>query len=525
MRWISREQPVPDTGIDVHIEPRDDENRPTGRLIGCQVKSGPSYLKEKTPSGFIYRGSAEHLAYWRGGSLPVIVVLYDEDAGECYWQIVSDRTVVSTGKGWKIEIPSTNVIGEGAKPELARIADTGWLERSRTFTTPEKFFHRVETNPLFDYEQKLQGRQPSLGMMNEFLANSNAVVGVLTGRGGIGKSKLIRHWVSSLPGWTVLFKKETVSVSGTSEQELGGDGYLIVVDDAHRQTDIDQLLQLVRDLQRNGKRIKVLLSCRPIGTQRLDAALSRSFDPTAVVRVKELKKLSEADVRALAEEILGPDHTQLIPYLVGVSKDTPLVTVIGGRLLRRDPTLARGLPGEEDFRRAVFAKFLEDFDSVASRSPRNARSLLYLISALQPLALRAENVVESCATFLDWNCFEVSQCVDELESAGLLVRSGRMYRIAPDMFADFLLEEAAVNAMGASNGYADALYKNFGNEYLSHLLQNIAELDYRVVDEGKASLLINIWEDIERQFERVENYEKMQLLKGVESAAFTSLAR
>jgi hypothetical protein len=258
------------------------------KLIGCQVKSGPSYLEEQTASGFIYRGSPEHLAYWRGHSLPVIVVLHDEKAEKCYWQMVSDKAVIRTGKGWKIEIPKANVVGDEAKPELARIADTGWLESSRTFTTPEKFFHRAEVNPLFDYEQRLQGRQSSLAEMNEFLADVDGVIAVLIGRGGIGKSKLLRHWVSGLSGWTVLFKKETVSVSGATEQELGGDGYLIVIDDAHRQADVDQLLQLIRDLKGNGKRIKVLLSCRPIGTQRIDAALSRSFDPAAVVRIKEL---------------------------------------------------------------------------------------------------------------------------------------------------------------------------------------------------------------------------------------------
>ncbi len=520
MKWIFREQPAPDTGIDCHIETRNENNKPTGKLIGCQVKSGPSYSKEETHSAFVYRGDLDHLAYWLGHSLPVIVILRNDETGNCYWQIVNEKTATRTGKGWKIEVPKSQVLGEDAKPKLEQLASTGWLERTRTLTTPDKFFRRVESNPLFDYDQKFQGRVSSLTELRNFVQNDNATVALLTGRGGIGKSKLIRQWLSEISEWTVLFKKETVPVGETTEQELSGDHYIVIADDAHRQSDIDTLLQLARDLKRDGKTIKVLLSCRPIGLQRIDAALSRSFDPTAVVRLTELKRLGDADVRALAEEVLGPEHLQLAPYLVSVSKDTPLVTVIGGRLLRRDAAPVRDLPNAEDFRRAVFDKFLDDFETVAQRSPKNVRPLLHLVSALQPLALRAENVIGSCALFLKWEGFEVSQCVDELESSGLLIRSGRMYRIAPDMFADFLLEQASVGQVGTQNGYADAIYGNFGNEYLAHLLQNLAELDFRVVDQGQASLLTNVWKDLRLKFEKAGNYDKIQLLNAVQSAAF-----
>ena len=520
MKWIFRDQPVSDTGIDGHIEPCDKNGYATGRLVGCQVKSGPSYFEEESSSGFVYRGDAEHLAYWMGHSLPVIIILRDEETGDCYWHVVNEKTVTRTGKGWKVEVPRSQILGEAAKPLLEQIADTGWLERTRAFTTPDKFFHRVESNPLFDFDQCLQGRENNLAELRNFIRDPDATVAVLTGRGGIGKSKLIREWLSEVSDWTVLFKKETVHVSAATEQELSGDYYILIVDDAHRQPDIDGLLQLARDLKRNGKSIKVLLSCRPIGLRRIDAALSRSFDPTAVTRLKELRKLSDAEVRALAEEILGPEHLQLAPYLASVSRDTPLVTVIGGRLLRRNEVSIRDLPSAEDFRRAVFDKFLDDVEAVTRHSPKSIRPFLHLISALQPLALRAEHVVASCAQFLKWQDFEVSQCVDELESSGLLIRSGRNYRIAPDMFADFLLEQASLDRTGTANGYADAVYRDLGNEYLANLLQNLAELDFRTVEEGHASLLTNVWKDLRQKFEAAEDFDKIQILKSIEPAAF-----
>jgi hypothetical protein len=199
MKWIFREQPVPDTGIDGHIETRDENSKPTGRLIGCQVKSGATYFREETADGFTYRGNAEHLAYWRGHSLPVIVILCDEQSDRCYWQVINAKTVTGTGKGWKAEVPKSQILGDDSKEKLEQIADTGWLERTRTFTTSDKFFRRLEPNPLFDYDQTMQGRKSSLEELHDFLTNPDLTVVVLAGRGGIGKSKLIRQWVPEAP--------------------------------------------------------------------------------------------------------------------------------------------------------------------------------------------------------------------------------------------------------------------------------------------------------------------------------------
>src|SRR5205807_1541429 len=155
MRWIFREQPPSDTGIDAHIEVADGGLNATGRLIGCQIKAGPSYFSEELPSGYVYRGDPEHLAYWLGHSLPVIIVLCNTDTGLCYWQAVNQTNTTATAKGWKIEIPKSQVLDSTAKQQLSTLADTGWIENARTFTTPQKFFQRVGSNPLFDYDQTL----------------------------------------------------------------------------------------------------------------------------------------------------------------------------------------------------------------------------------------------------------------------------------------------------------------------------------------------------------------------------------
>jgi Domain of unknown function (DUF4365) len=53
--WIFREQSHADLGIDAHVEIIKD-GRGTGRLIALQIKSGPSWFRQKTDTGWVYHG-------------------------------------------------------------------------------------------------------------------------------------------------------------------------------------------------------------------------------------------------------------------------------------------------------------------------------------------------------------------------------------------------------------------------------------------------------------------------------------
>ena len=104
-----REQSESDYGIDGHAE-RIDANRPTGQLLGIQIKTGPSYLSERTQTGIVYRADADHVDYWVNHSLPVIICLCDADNQAIYWQAITNETAITTGKGYKFEVPTSQVL-------------------------------------------------------------------------------------------------------------------------------------------------------------------------------------------------------------------------------------------------------------------------------------------------------------------------------------------------------------------------------------------------------------------------------
>jgi hypothetical protein len=126
--WIFREQPTDDYGIDSQIEVVDGEIV-TGKLIALQIKSGPTYFRHVHADGWWFYIDQDDLDYWLRHSLPVIVVLFDEDSDTAYWQHVHPSALVATkagaGKprGRKLLVPRNQKLGSWAMPDLSRLAD------------------------------------------------------------------------------------------------------------------------------------------------------------------------------------------------------------------------------------------------------------------------------------------------------------------------------------------------------------------------------------------------------------------
>jgi hypothetical protein len=112
--WFFREQPVSDYGIDAHIEEMGDDNRPTGKLIALQIKSGASYFKRQK-DGYIFYGEPRHLEYWTNHSLPVFIILHNPETGVTLWQKVERRLAKVSDDGWSIVVPAENVLDLNAK--------------------------------------------------------------------------------------------------------------------------------------------------------------------------------------------------------------------------------------------------------------------------------------------------------------------------------------------------------------------------------------------------------------------------
>lgn len=124
--WIFREQPISDFGIDGFVEITKsgadlEDQIPTGKLIGVQIKSGKSFFKESNGDHFVFRGTKKHLQYWLDHSIPVIIVLYNKETNCAYWQEVNESTVLLTDKSFKICVPQRNLLERNSRQRLTSI--------------------------------------------------------------------------------------------------------------------------------------------------------------------------------------------------------------------------------------------------------------------------------------------------------------------------------------------------------------------------------------------------------------------
>ena len=128
LNWIFREQETEDYGIDAQVEICDD-GIPTGKLIALQIKCGKSYFREKTSTGFVYRGSLKHLKYWLTHDLPVVLVLYDHEQDKAVWTYVDNTKITLCEKTWLIEIPMTAILDASSVSEMESIVTKHAVKR------------------------------------------------------------------------------------------------------------------------------------------------------------------------------------------------------------------------------------------------------------------------------------------------------------------------------------------------------------------------------------------------------------
>jgi hypothetical protein len=399
------------------------------------------------------------------------------------------------------------------------------------FLSPADYFRPLlDGGRLFHHDFPLVGRQSLLEDLMAFGDSAGERVLVLPGRGGIGKSRLLREWAERLdathPDRAVRLLNEGVPLSLEALDDLPPVPCVAAIDDAHRRTDLGPLLAWLR-LRPDSK---LLLATRPQGQDYLLAELTRAgFDSLQIRRFPPVEKLSKAEVRQLAAQVLGPDRGELVDRLTRATRDCPLVTVVGGRLLALRAVHPELLERDDDFRQEVLNRFRDEaLGRVCDRvAPDLGRRLLELTAAIAPVPVEAGQFHGRMAAFLSTAPVEVTRALGELERVGLLVRRGHSVRVVPDVLADHILAAACLTPQGAATGFADRVFAEFAGDCLSQLLRNLAELDWRVrLDSGDDSpLLDRVWNRILEGFKDGGHRARAEILGQLRDSAYFLPAR
>ncbi len=419
------------------------------------------------------------------------------------------------------------ILGQGEKHQELEHSENTLLHSSglSSFVSWEDFFREwLNTKKPFNHAWRLVGRTDYLQNLNDFVQSEEQKIVILPGRGGIGKTKLLLAFAEQFnnSNLTLWFVEEGVPITAQNVVNLPKNNCVVVLDDAHRrEEDVAVLLTFFRQNPTN----KLIVSCRPYGVEYLQAIFRQAgIDSRQIKRLDELKELSRDDVKALANQALGENYADLVDKLATVTKDCPLVTVVGGRLLAEKAIIPSLLERDEDFQHNVITRFRDAILGQIGQKlePEFCKELLKLIAAVAPMRLSNEQFKQVAAEFLQVSTSKLVSSVGILEQSGILLRRGGILRITPDVLADHILYEACLTAQGESTGYIQELFNKFKSVCLAELLKNFAELDWRIryKNREETDLLENIWHKIWEDFRISSNYDRCKWLDVIKTVAY-----
>ncbi|WP_342761272.1 DUF4365 domain-containing protein [Glycomyces sambucus] len=122
--------PEHDFGTDLYIQLANLEGNLTGAFIGAQIKTGKSFFKEEVHGragvveGWWFREDLAHYDYWMTHQVPHVVILYNKSEQTAYWSQITKSRCKLTKKGFKVFVPSHQVVDFQHLGSLIRVASS-----------------------------------------------------------------------------------------------------------------------------------------------------------------------------------------------------------------------------------------------------------------------------------------------------------------------------------------------------------------------------------------------------------------
>lgn len=354
------------------------------------------------------------------------------------------------------------------------------------------------------------GREKEIAELAEALTGKIRQAVILSGDGGLGKSRILCEVLSRLDGkkWKSLIvqKMERDESSAKQIALLDHANLLVGMDECHLDDFFREDISLA--VLRHTKNGRLLLACRPEGLPKLRQTLRihgwQIAEP--LESFGGLKTMDVDSMEQLAEEILGKNYAQA-HQLAQLSCGNPLITVVGGEMLKTHRTHIREVIHSEEFRTQVF-QYLEDsyLLPLEERHRREAKRVLRLLAVLSPCS---ESDLPAAAELLEIREIELDDEISRLRRAGLVRGGNESFRVIPDLFSDHLVRQALGKADDTrlmSRLMKSELITNGG----SAVFRNLAMARWATDSDNAAldPLIGSLWESYRRNF--VTSYDKMR---------------
>lgn len=380
---------------------------------------------------------------------------------------------------------------------------TGETEAS-LWRTPEEYFKGMMNNPHgFSQGWGLVGREAELEELISF-CSSDSNIALLTANAGMGKTRLLKALAESLPSSSYRGRIYFAAGESAFSKDLAaiGDGpKLIVCDDSHEREDLALFFSFA-SIPEN--QTHLIIAFRRYAWSHV-VRQAHGFKVSSFPEIR-LSKLPPESVKTLAKEAL--EHYQGNPVhaeqLAEATRDFPLATVMGAQVLAKNSTHPQFLLSHDEFHTEIMRNVIMELTSQVNKALpfTDVNAFLGVLALLQPRSLANDallTVIEEIYPELKKrDCWKI---IDYLLDAGMLFKNGNKYRIAPDLLADFIVEQICIAPDGKSTGFAEKLFKALPAIYTENILVNLGRLDWRksAGDTRHSKLLDSLWAELKWQ--------------------------
>ena len=462
------------------------------------------------------------------------------DVGRCFIYLsrvatAAARKEVAKHSGWELldaKDLSSKVRNLKDRDAALRLVDTYFAGYREPFLgvrapgpwlTGDEFFRSASGDRIYTHRWQLVGRSEQLAGLLAFAKSAESQFAVLVGRGGIGKSRLLRELalVGEREGAASFrFAARNSEIGPVDFEQLPpGEGLVVVVDDGFEAPEV---ISLIDGVQRSRPDAKIILSMRPQQPAAFTASLGQAgIHPSELARW-DLDDLSYVDAEALAAQALGPNvNPALAGRLAAIGRDCPLLIVVGAVLIGRGLLDPRQLESGDPLRCEIMAAFRKALaGGPGEGDPETRQEILKGIAALQPFRLD-QSAFRSALEGLTGRAFDqLMPHLRRLEDAGVLTRRGTAIRIIPDLLGDTMLAEACLDLRsGTPTGYLERVLSGIEGECLLNVFVNASRVDWQFRNIG-GSLTASLWEMVTNEFRIGRNDTRLGLLTVLRKAAY-----
>ncbi len=395
-----------------------------------------------------------------------------------------------------------------------RLALLGEREAGPWQTPTEFFAPFMAVGSVFSHKWNLVGRTQEPQDVVTALSDTKKQAILLVGAGGAGKSRVLKEAIETYQDANksvqISFLSPRNEITEKSLEDLGKVKKLLVVDDAHDESNLHPLFQYVASPTNDAK---LLLVFRPYGLVYIKAQASSfalcgdtidtiKLDPLTIVQATELASI-------VLKEFNGPESAA--EHIAGLTLDCPLATVIGSQIVATEKiNHLELLKNEEKFHTTIFGKFRDiiagDIGSKGDEEP--IRKLLKVLALIQPFHPDDNSVATIVDKVEGIRTHEVNRLILLLTNAGVLFKRGGQYRLSPDLLADFVIEDSCIGHNGASTGYAEVVFDSASDTHIKNILLNLGKLDWRRADgyPRNSKLMDGIWQRLKPHSKYADPY-------------------